>query len=199
MAIKLGQITSKSKNIENTDIEITKGNIENQLSFDFKKGQTYYLQLNLSSSSNSNSEVKVVLSNGKFEMPVRIIPNFSTGVYDFIFTPDRDYTYISFTSANVGDSPIIFQQLNNIFSSYTNIKEIGIQGFPGLRFSINGEGFTLGKSGFFYLSDIDIIQMGVFLKKEKNTEKESSTTLLPPSPEDISFIVSFQYDDKGGN
>ena len=194
MAIKLGQITSKSKNIENTDIEITKGNIENQLSFDFKKGQTYYLQLNLSPSDSTN-EVKVVLSNGKFEMPVRIIPNFSTGVYDFIFTPDRDYTYISFVSANVGNSPIIFQQLNNIFSSYTNIKEIGIQGFPGLRFSINGEGFTLGKSGFFYLSDIDIIQMGVFLR-EKNLPEDIN---IPSEDNKDFFIISFQYDDKGGN
>jgi hypothetical protein len=198
VAIKLGQITSKSKNIKNIDKEIAKGSIKNQLSFNFEKGQTYYLQLNLSSSNSD--EVKVVLSNEKkFEMPVRMIPNFTDGVYDFIFTPDRDYTHISFASANVGDSPIIFQQLDNIFSSYTNIKEIGIQGFPGLRFSINGEGFTLGKSGFFYLSDIDIIQMGVFLKKEKNTKEESPTTPLPPSPEDISFIVSFQYDDKGGN
>lgn len=196
MAIKLGQITSK--NIKNTNINITKEDIDkNKLFFNFEKGQTYYLQLNLSS---SNSEVKVVLSNGEFEMPVRIIPNFSTGAYDFIFTPDRNYTYISFASANIGSlSSIIFQQLSNIFSSYTSVKEIGIQGFPGLRFSINGEGFTLGKSGFFYLSDIDIIQMGIFLRKEKTIKEESPTTSLPPSPEDISFIVNFQYDDKGGN
>jgi hypothetical protein len=193
VAIKLGQITSKS--VRNTkkekDIEIEE-NIKNKLFFNFEKGQTYYLQLNLSSSNSD--EIKVVLSNGKFEMPVRIIPNFSTGVYDFIFTPDRDYTYISFTSANVDNSSsIIFQQLNNIFLNYTNIKDIGLQGFPGLRFSINGESFTLGKSGFFYLSDINITQMGVYLRENiENTEDVVNKN------KDF-FIISFQYEDKGGS
>ena len=190
MAIKLGQITSKSVINTEKNIEI-KDNIKNKLFFNFEKGQTYYLQLNLLSTV---SEIKVVLSNGTFEMPVRVIPNFSTGVYDFIFTPDRDYTYISFVSANVGDSPsIIFQQLNNIFSNYTNIKDIGLQGFPGLRFSINGESFTLGKSGFFYLSDINITQMGIYLRENiENTEDVVNNN------KDF-FIISFQYEDKGGS
>ena len=44
---------------------------------------------------------------------------------------------------------------------FPNIKEIGIQGRPGLRFAINGELFQLGKTGMFVLDDEDFIYQDI--------------------------------------
>lgn len=39
----------------------------------------------------------------------------------------------------------------------SKIKEFGIQGPPGLLFTINGEGFHIGRTGMFYLAEDDFI------------------------------------------
>ena len=38
-----------------------------------------------------------------------------------------------------------------------NIKEFGIQAPPGFLFTINGEGFHIGRTGMFYLAENDFI------------------------------------------
>jgi hypothetical protein len=130
-------------------------------------------------------------------MPIRIIPSFSIGFYDFIFTPDRDgYNHILFVSLNPTPTNSIsvslgqqykIEKLTNIVEN-GNFKEIGIQGEPGLRFSINGGDFTLGKSGSFYLSDIEITQMGFHIREKINNPPIS----LPFNKDKEFFIVSFQ-------
>jgi hypothetical protein len=215
--MQIGQITSKNisensvvedlteteinykyfSNTDNTTVE--KGLLKKSV---FEKDKTYYLKLKLTSSATSfPQKVKVKLcniikDNVTEEMPIRLIPNFiDNRVYDFIFTPDKNYSYFIIISTDGKQCSISFkdifcEEISNVLNQtgYSLIRDIGIQGSPGLRFAINGEGFTLGKSGNFYLSDLDITNIGFHLRgsiekpffpQEKNSKEF--------------FIMSFQY------
>lgn len=212
--MKLGQIISSSIENDKTSMSLSRVKIGyssylngtqeetgfkisgNNNTSTFEKGATYYIQFN---NLQKKDGVKIILFNTDtgYEMPIRIIPSFSIGFYDFIFTPDRDgYNHILFVSLN--STPINsinvslgqqykIEKLTNIVEN-GNFKEIGIQGEPGLRFSINGGDFTLGKSGSFYLSDIEITQMGFHIREKIDNPPIG----LPFNKDKEFFIVSFQ-------
>ena len=217
--MKIGQITSNSIT-ENEDItneleyyekkinykyfenpNISKD--ESAIGYSFKKNITYYLRTDISASSTSR--IKVLLCNledGKAskEMPVRIIPNYISGYYDFIFTPDRDYNYLIFISEDATNcgailKDIFCEKLKNILENkeYKILKDIGIQGEPGLRFSLNGEDFTLGKSGYFYLADLEIRQLGFHIRENYSNNLSDLTSFPFGNNGKEFFIVSFQY------
>lgn len=191
----------KYKYFENSDYEY-----ESAIAYPFEKNITYYLRTNISASSTTR--IKVLLcnlnsENGRVikEMPVRIIPNYISGYYDFIFTPDRDYNYLIFISEDGTNyckatlTDIFCEKLENILKDkkYHLLKDIGIQGEPGLRFSINGESFTLGKSGYFYLSDLEIRQLGFHIRENYSNDLSSLTSFPFGNNGKEFFIVNFQY------
>ena len=50
----------------------------------------------------------------------------------------------------------------------SKIKEFGIQAPPGFLFSINGEGFHIGRTGMFYLSEENFIFESIGICDEKD-------------------------------
>lgn len=187
----------------------------------FKKGETYYVKVNLKIKGDiQDNPIKVVLRDTEknYEMLVRTIINIpdveNYYSFDFIFTPDRDYDYLffvytgrdkyselgenSFSYVEIKSPEIkilynIITALKNLngysYKDLVNIKEIGIQGAPGLRFSINGEDFKLGKSGYFYLSDVEISQVGFHVRESL----DSNHSPFPYGDQEEFFIMSFQY------
>lgn len=97
--------------------------------------------------------------------------------FSIVFQPNSNiYTKLLFETTELkeesllgNDNAIDFQSfttINTVESGiesalFPNIKEIGIQGRPGLRFAINGELFQLGKTGMFVLDDEDFIYQDI--------------------------------------
>lgn len=129
-------------------------------------------------------------------------------IFEIIFNPSATYNQIVFELKRIevdfstfeGDrrgrvmeiEVLNFYMINNIITDYLqsrysdlqNLKKIGIQGPPGLMFTINGEEIRLGKTGIYELSNEKIVisYLGFIIK-------ESSQI---PDGKDF-FILDFKY------
>lgn len=218
--MQIGQITSN--NITNEEITIKDFEIipvdyryfeniepttETAIVYPFEKNKTYYLRIYISFAQKGKIRVSLCnLESMKMakEMPIRIIPYSIAGYYDFIFTPDRNYNYLIFVSeeaiqCNARLENVFFEKIVNVLENkeYALLKDIGIQGEPGLRFSINGESFTLGKSGSFYLSDLEIRQLGFHIRENYSNDLSNLTSFPFGNNGKEFFIVNFQYKKEG--
>ena len=128
--------------------------------------------------------------------------------FELIFTPNKAYsniilelkrTVLDFSTTTSGKSGRImtievldFYVIDNIINSYLKshysgldkLKKIGIQGPPGLMFTIDGEEFKLGKSGIYelYNEKIQISYLG-FIIKDSNQITDGKDF----------FILDFKY------
>lgn len=200
MSVQIGQFRRNQKKIDFFQEQITsKSSIDtsftgsngieyyefaiknpNSQSF-FTEKQTYYFSGYLKGNSYI---VKLVNSTSKTQ---QVIGKF-TGYATFTFTPNRpDYDYLVFAlekTTKPNDISYQLYKLGNICGDSETkvpkkVKKIGIQGMPGLRFSINGEDFIMGKSGIFMLGDMDITQISFFVrdfsKATESDEKDPAT------------------------
>jgi hypothetical protein len=133
--------------------------------------------------------------------------------FELIFSPNATYNQIIFdlrresldfyttTITDLGESVsgrvmeveiLEFKKLTNIvtnylakkFSGLTELKKIGIQGPPGLLFTIDGEEMQIGRSGVYelYNSDIVISYVGFVIKDSLYTQDGKDY-----------FIMDFKY------
>lgn len=169
----------------------------------FSKGVTYHIKMFLESNYAGSVTFMLAkdLEDSAIYMPIKRmhlsepLNGSLQGVTEIIltFTPNEDYQYLVFCRNEALDDENITYSIRNInierlknlidtyFSnSYQNLsylKNIGIQGEQGLRFSLNGEGFTMNSSGIFMLNDININQISFVVENEDSS----------------SFLVDFQY------
>ncbi len=113
-----------------------------------------------------------------------------TSVFELIFNPNSDYNEIVFelsrlaidfnmdngdgTSGRIMDIKVLdFYLINNIvntlstlYPGLTNLKKIGLQGSPGLLFTLDGEEIRIGNSGIYelYNEEIAISYLGFVIK-----------------------------------
>ena len=87
-------------------------------------------------------------------------PNFKT-FSQIIFQSLGDYAISENQNRIVDIDSISIQEIKteNVLSAEecAKIKEFGIQAPPGFLFTINGEGFHIGRTGMFYLAESDFI------------------------------------------
>jgi hypothetical protein len=133
--------------------------------------------------------------------------------FELIFSPNATYNEIIFdlrresldfyttTIIDTGESVsgrimeieiVEFKRLTNVITSYlaknfsglTELKKIGIQGPPGLLFTINGEEIQIGRSGIYelYNNDIIITYIGFVIKDSLYTQDGKDY-----------FIMDFKY------
>ena len=167
----------------------------NNQSFFIEK-QTYYFSGNL-----QNKSYIVKLANPTLNTQ-QIIGKF-TGSATFTFTPNRpDYNYLVFALETNQPNNISYQlyELGNVCGDGgtkvpKKVKKIGIQGMPGLRFSINGEDFIMGKSGIFMLGDMDITQISFFVRDFSNAKNQTNYINYFPYVTDGKefFIMDYEY------
>lgn len=124
------------------------------------------------------------------ELSVKIGEEDDYEVFEMIFTPNESYNNIIFELSRISNDFLISNSdgtngrkmdievldlyiLNNIIDNYLvsrfnlkKIKQIGIQGPPGLLFTIDGEEIRIGRSGIYELHDniISITYLGFVLK-----------------------------------
>ncbi len=160
----------------------------------FVGGVTYYVKMNCN--GGFSGDVTFMLTNevedSETYMPIKrmIISHGANQGIVLIFTPDRDYNYLvchrnEHLEENVLCSfeNVEIKKLKNLIDTYFSnhynlsyLKNIGIQGAPGLRFVLNGEGFTLNYSGMFVLNSVNVTQISFVVTEQ--TE---------------SFLLDFQY------
>lgn len=169
----------------------------------FSKGVTYHIKMFLESNYAGSVTFMLAkdLEDSAIYMPIKRmhllepVNGNTQGVTEIIltFTPNEDYQYLVFCRNEALDDEgitysirdINIERLKNLIDTYFSnsyqnlsyLKNIGIQGEQGLRFSLNGEGFTMNSSGIFMLNDININQISFVVENEN-------------SP---SFLVDFQY------
>jgi hypothetical protein len=137
--------------------------------------------------------------------------NYTT--FELIFNPNSTYNQIVFdlkrdsldfySSTTLSDGTRVngrvmeveileFERVTNVVTSYlaknysglTQLKKIGIQGPPGLLFTINGEEMQIGRSGIYelYNSNIIISYIGFVIKDSSYTQDGKDY-----------FIMDFRY------
>lgn len=136
------------------------------------------------------------------------MPSIGEAEYETIFVPNQDYSYLIFELDRGSDnsngiledsnyyysaipSSIEIKRLTNLITDYfkneyndfTYIKRFGLQGPPGLIFSINEEEMRLGKSGIFTLPDINISHLCFLIKEDGGASGDGKQY----------FILDFQY------
>lgn len=129
-------------------------------------------------------------------------------IFELIFTPNSNYNEIIFelsrlildfqitnengTGGRIIDIEILdFYLINNIvnvlsslYPNLTKLKKIGLQGSPGLLFTLDGEEIRIGRSGIYelYHEEISISYIGFVIKESSG----------PLSGKDF-FILDFKY------
>ena len=219
MSVKIGQFRRNQKNVNNF-FQIAETFIPGEESFIGKDGVTFYNELTISltngnfkekqtyyikggqvaSPSGEKCTVKLISEDGQQQ---QIIGKFS-GSLDFTFTPNREYKNLVFAfEADVAGyfrvRPTLYS-LGNVCGGDgtkvpSKVKKIGIQGMPGLRFSINGEDFIMGKSGIFMLGDMDITQISFYIRDFSNAKNQTNYINYFPYITDGKefFIMDYEY------
>ncbi|AXF52529.1 MAG: carbohydrate binding domain protein [Caudoviricetes sp.] len=150
---------------------------------------TYYLSFKVRQNATYAQDFTVKLKSDaeNTEVPFQDIKKFnvkkgnSYSTFEFVFTPNSTFNQVIFELQRLnidftGTSRVLnieitnFSRVNNIISDYlipkysglSNLKKIGIQGKPGLLFTINGEEIRVGRSGIYelYHKDITISYLG---------------------------------------
>ena len=196
--MKIGQFCNVGKDVEytkNYGVEITQeGNFKNAFTLTegniFAKDTIYYIKANLKYNSAAEVVAKLVSSDGSMSMTVKItsIEANTTKTFEAIVMPPYPFKYLVFyingQIVNIDSDPKVHQLNNLLKTSYfqgmypglVSLKHIGVQGSPGLKFSINGEEFAVNSTGIFELNDMNVANLAFMV--DANT-----------SP----FIVDFQY------
>lgn len=187
---------------------------------DFEAGKTYCYKstgTKLNTLLNSNSFIARLVSTIEGETVQMIIGEFSSASSIFTFTPNRNYKYLVFSTKSVNDKIIKAEEygklylLENLCGTPQNstalplpkqLKRIGIQGAPGLKFSINGEDFIMGKSGIFMLNNIIVTKLNFFLKEIEPSTYKFYPDYIPYYSVDIGddkiknyefFMIDYEY------
>lgn len=137
--------------------------------------QSYYLKFSVNK-IDSEQTILLKLVNGEKTQNIKII-KIAAGqvsdavVFETIINPNDNYNQIYFElvrtaddynikngrviSLNINKLASIYNIINFLNSSIDNkgkLKQIGVQGFPGLLMSINGEEIRVGRTGIYELN-----------------------------------------------
>lgn len=164
------------------------------------KNNNYYLSFKIDSWSSYHFKVKLVGDN--ISMTIKEFKTQGSEICELVFTPNDDnYTMIVIEKVRNGTNDTngiiissssiklnlltnIITKLNARYDSLTYLKKMGLQGPPGLLFSMNGEEFYMGKSGIYEIQDINITNLS-FVIKDDVTEVDGKQKNY--------FIMDFQY------
>lgn len=154
---------------------------------------SYYLRFEVTQLVDSAQDFTVVLKNGELEENIRTFKvkmGTESSVFELIFNPNANYNEIIFelsrlaidfnldngdgTSGRIMDIKILdFYLINNVINTLStlypgliNLKKIGLQGPPGLLFTLDGEEIRIGNSGIYelYNEEIVISYLGFIIK-----------------------------------
>lgn len=175
---------------------------------------SYYLKFEVKQLLNSSQNFTIKLKNGTSEdtqtiKTLSVKQGNGTTIFELIFNPNSSYNEIVFelsrlaldfnldngdgTSGRIMSIDVLdFHLVNNIIDTYlkshysglTKLKKIGIQGPPGLLFTIDGEEIRVGRTGIYelYNDDISISYLGFVIKD----------SLFTQDGKDF-FILDFKY------
>lgn len=154
-----------------------------------KKGENYYFSFYTSADNSDPGAFIVYLSDSKNEatQPIKYFDVGAGTFCEMVFTPnDINYNKLVFkkvTKTSANDRVYIneVREGNSTFAIYINIelwqlkniiplldvsyiKKLGVQGPPGLMFSMNGEEIHVGKSGIYEVSGLNINTLSFVIK-----------------------------------
>ena len=174
----------------------------------FKKDKLYYIRITLTNAPGGETTKILVKMKSTINTNEMIIGEYdwNNATYDIIFSPNNvnynkivfeiqrnqsDYlnptrvaTISAYTVYEVTD--IIEEFLKKTYTNLLYLDKIGLQGPPGMLFSINGEQMKIGNSGYYELEDIIIGQIGFIPQPTNQTYKDEKNALQY-------FILDFQY------
>ena len=114
-----------------------------------------------------------------------VMPNsedYNTLVFERIRATAADSTGQYYS---VGISEVSLYELANAMPpGVSKIHQLGLQGPPGLLFSVNGEELRIGKSGIYELKDITVTKLGFVIK---------NTSPIPFADGKDYFILDYYY------
>lgn len=156
-----------------------------------------------------NTELETDNVQSVREFTVKLGSSSEWDTYEIIFNPNSNYNEIIFELSRLaldfnmdnGDSTsgrimvieildfclvtnVISSYLSNKYSGLTTLKKIGIQGPPGLIFTLNGEEMKIGRRGIYelYYDGITISYIGFVIKDSSFTQDGKDY-----------FIMDFKY------
>ena len=171
-----------------------------------KKNVNYYFTFHLKGNNSGMKSFTMTLYGEGKEQPIKYFNNMQAGEYgELVFTPnDNIYSKIVFKLANrttnigqvyIDDSvdknslltKVHLYELTNVIPKLEDvsyIQKLGLQGPPGLMFSMNGEEIHIGKSGIYEVEGININNLSFVIKEGKH---------LPYSDGKDFFIMDYLY------
>lgn len=179
----------------------------------FLKDVIYNFQLKIKSNNNNISHkviIKLFQSKDRFKT-IKIInierPT-DNNIVNIVFTPDFDFSYLVFEierdSVTANDSSSYYycseiikaETLINVIQSPSFgaghgqiLKQIGIQGPPGLQFVVNGESLKLGRTGIYESNNINVKSLGFVI--DSIIQDNSFLPIITENP--AFFIVDYLY------
>lgn len=178
----------------------------------FLKDVIYSFQLKIKSNNNNISHkviIKLFESTDRFKT-IKIInierPT-EDNMVNIVFTPDFNFSYLVFEierdSVTANDSSYYYcseivkaETLINVIKSPSFgagsgqiLKQIGIQGPPGLQFVVNGESLKLGRTGVYESNNINVKSLGFII--DSITQDNSFLPIIIENP--AFFIVDYLY------
>lgn len=161
-----------------------------------QKNTMYYIRFKVGTYSLAPFRLVLTNSEGTKKMTIKRINPVAGQEYEAIFMPNsEDYNTLVFerirnnasdnvySTIPIDSNSIKLYELKNVIPE-SKLYQIGLQGPPGMLFSINGEELRIGKSGRYELQGITVSHLGFMIK---------NTSPIPYADGLDYFILDYYY------
>lgn len=151
----------------------TKTKIEKVISdYTFSKDKVYVLYLPDLKPETGDRKIELKTNSESKMLVTKVLKNEIS--LKIIFKPIKDGTIImnNFTDKEIEEVEIY--ELGNILAEGTIVKRLGIQGYEGLSFTLNGEDFQIGRSGYYSAEDVNVNFISLFKPDNEKAPDDGS-------------------------
>ena len=139
-----------------------KGKDENKAVSNYKleKNKVYVLYLPELNPKTVDRKIELQTDSNSKMLVTKVLKNETS--LKVIFKPIKDGNIIMNNFTNKEINTVEIYELKNILTEGTIVKRLGIQGCEGLSFTLNGEDFQIGRSGYYSAKDVNVNFISLF-------------------------------------
>ena len=141
--------------------------------YQFLKDKVYVLYLPNLDPKNEDRKIELQTKSESKMLVTKVLKNETS--LKVIFKPIKNGKIIMNNFTNEEEiKKVEIYELGNILAERTTVKRLGIQGYEGLSFTLNGEDFQIGRSGYYSTEDVSVNFISIFKPDNEHAPDDGS-------------------------
>lgn len=141
--------------------------------YTFLKDKVYALYLPELNPKTEDRKIELQTTSESKMLVTKVLKNETS--LKVIFKPIKTGNKIIMNGFTNGEiNAVEIYELGNILTEGTTVKRLGIQGYEGLSFTLNGEDFQIGRSGYYSAEDVNVNFISLFKPDNEHAPDDGS-------------------------